>query len=226
MPSTSLLSVILGATALASAPIQARSAATCATAGERGSGRSAPGVDAAGLETSSRRPALQLSREARPLLRLVRARRPALRRFRSAAPCGPQRPPATAPSGSRSSAPTGRRGHTVSDSPEVVTGTGDLPASSLEFTARIEPMKGEVVGIRNPIRHRVALPGGRLEERPRAQFVKGHPGRRGRARSRARRPLTGNIDRGPSARTRSQGRRLAWTRTICGSPSVPIYCGE
>lgn len=38
--------------------------------------------------------------------------------------------------------------HTVSDSPEVVTGTGDLAASSLEFTALIEPLNGKVAGIR------------------------------------------------------------------------------
>lgn len=38
--------------------------------------------------------------------------------------------------------------HTVSDGPDVATGTGDLAASSLEFTALIEPTDGKPVGIR------------------------------------------------------------------------------
>lgn len=37
--------------------------------------------------------------------------------------------------------------HAVSDGPDVVAGTGDLAASSLEFIARIETLKGKVVGI-------------------------------------------------------------------------------
>lgn len=38
--------------------------------------------------------------------------------------------------------------HAVSNGPETVTGSGNLAASSLEFIARIEPLKGDVVGIR------------------------------------------------------------------------------
>lgn len=38
--------------------------------------------------------------------------------------------------------------HTVTDGPDVAPGSGDLTASSLEFTALIEPRDGKPVGIR------------------------------------------------------------------------------
>ena len=147
MPSTSLLSVILGATALASAPIQALSPATCATTGERGPGDLHRAWILQGWEHHPGDPRFSFREKlgqyydwsTRDVL-LFDDFDPQRRAARSAAAYGAIWEPIFRANRSAR--------HTVSDGPEVVTGTGDLAASSLEFTARIEPLKGEVVGIR------------------------------------------------------------------------------
>ena len=178
VPSIFLYSLMLGATALAPAPIQARFPATCATAGERGPHDLHRAWILQGWEYHPGDPRFSFREKlgrfydwsARDVL-LFDDFDPQCRRLRRHLGADLPRQPVGA--AHRQRQPRGCHGD----------GRSGRLLAGIHSAHRAPEGRGR--RHQNPIRHRVALPGGRLEDRPRAQFVEGHSGRRGRARSRA-----------------------------------------